>query len=135
MALAKYNDSVSSLNKDTIKYFLVNGNWNELKLTQQVPTLMIPMILDTKFQYQQGSNDKAIWKPTDSGKFSYASAWNVYRAKGNIEHINSLILHKHVPFKMSFLLWRALSFKLPTNETLAVFGIELVRCYCCRNNG
>ncbi|KAH0730025.1 hypothetical protein KY289_001213 [Solanum tuberosum] len=36
---------------------------------------------------------------------------------------------------MSFLLWRAIRYKLPTNESLANFGVELVKCYCCFQQG
>lgn len=46
--------------------------------------------------------------------------------------INSLIWHKNVPFKMTFLRWRALMCKLPTNENLENFEVEALRCYCCR---
>lgn len=56
--MAKYADTISSLNNDTIDNFLVNGTWNILKLRQQVPGLMIPVILNTKFQYHQGIKDK-----------------------------------------------------------------------------
>jgi len=36
---------------------------------------------------------------------------------------------------MSFLLWRALRKKLPTNEKLGNFGVEPVRCFCCYQQG
>ena len=36
---------------------------------------------------------------------------------------------------MSFLLWRAIRYKLPTNEALANFGVEPVECYCCFQQG
>ncbi|KAH0746235.1 hypothetical protein KY285_007892 [Solanum tuberosum] len=36
---------------------------------------------------------------------------------------------------MSFLLWRALRNKLPTNEKLGTFGVEPVRCFCCYQQG
>ncbi|KAH0695103.1 hypothetical protein KY285_022200 [Solanum tuberosum] len=36
---------------------------------------------------------------------------------------------------MSFLLWRALRYKLPTNEILAAFGVEPVKCFCCLKQG
>jgi len=49
--------------------------------------------------------------------------------------INSQIWHKNIPFKMSFLVWRALRYKIPTNEKLATFGVEPVRCFCCMQKG
>ena len=50
-ALAKYNNNISSFYNDTVKEFLINGNWNERKLRQQVHPLIIPMILNIIFQY------------------------------------------------------------------------------------
>ncbi|WMV45633.1 hypothetical protein MTR67_039018 [Solanum verrucosum] len=134
-ALAKYTSSISILNNATIAHFLVNGEWNERKLRQQVPPLLIPHILSTKFQYQQGDKDTAVWKPNDSGNFSCASAWKICRLRKSNAVSNSQIWHKNIPFKMSFLVWRALRYKLPTNEKLATFGVEPVRCYCCIQRG
>ncbi|WMV30199.1 hypothetical protein MTR67_023584 [Solanum verrucosum] len=134
-ALAKYTTSISSRNNATIAHFLVNGEWNERKLRQQVPPLLIPHILSTKFQYQQGDKDTAVWNPNDSGNFSCASAWKICRRRKSNAVSNSQIWHKNIPFKMSFLVWRALRYKLPTNEKLATFGVEPVRCYCCIQKG
>ncbi|WMV32966.1 hypothetical protein MTR67_026351 [Solanum verrucosum] len=36
---------------------------------------------------------------------------------------------------MSFLVWRAVRNKLPTNEKLATFGVEPVKCFCCIQQG
>ncbi|KAK4706430.1 hypothetical protein R3W88_034013 [Solanum pinnatisectum] len=49
--------------------------------------------------------------------------------------INTYTWHKRIPFKCSFLLWRAIQGKLPTNKRLASFGIEPGSCYCCRSPG
>ena len=39
----------------------------------------------------------------------------------------------HKQFKASFLLWRALNGKLPTNERLTKFGLEPSKYFYCRN--
>ncbi|KAH0689098.1 hypothetical protein KY289_016456 [Solanum tuberosum] len=62
-ALANYTTSVSSLNNATIAHFLVDGKWNERKLRQQ------------------GVKDSAIWKQTEAGTFTCASAWEICRTK------------------------------------------------------
>lgn len=36
---------------------------------------------------------------------------------------------------MSFILWRELRTKFPTNEKLATFEVEIVKCYCCIEQG
>ncbi|KAK4707378.1 hypothetical protein R3W88_033067 [Solanum pinnatisectum] len=123
------------LNSSTIAHFLINGKWNERKLRQQVPPLLIPHILSTSFQHQQGLKDTAIWKPTEAGNFSCVSAREICRHRKDTTGINSQLWNKNIPFKMSFLLWRALRNKLPTNENLANFGVEPVKCFCCINQG
>jgi len=112
-ALANYTTGISSLNNATIAHFLTNGKWNERKLRQQVPPLLIPYILNTNFQFLQGVSDSAVWKHTESGKFTCTSAWEICRNKKSTTDLNSQIWHRHIPFKMSFLLWRALRKKLP----------------------
>ncbi|WMV13572.1 hypothetical protein MTR67_006957 [Solanum verrucosum] len=134
-ALAHHTPSISSLNNATIAHFVVNGQWTESKLRQQVPPLLIPFILDSKFQFVQRITDTAVWKTTESGKFTCTSAWDICRSKKDTNVLNSHIWHKYIPFKMSFLLWRAIRLKKPTNEMLPNFGVEPVRCYCCIKKG
>ncbi|KAK6782013.1 hypothetical protein RDI58_019809 [Solanum bulbocastanum] len=134
-AFAHHTRDISSRNNATIAHFLINGEWNERKLRQQVPPLLIPHILSIRIHHQQEVKDNAIWKPTEDGIFTCASAWEICRHRGNSDAISSQIWHKKVPFKMSFLVWRALRFKLPTNEKLANFGVEPVKCSCCIKQG
>lgn len=99
------------------------------------PPLLVPKILVTQFQFQEGLSDEAIWKPNDNGAFSCSSAWEVIRQRNTKNRINNQIWHKYIPFKVSFLLWRAIRLKLPTNETLVKFGVEPRSCSCCRRPG
>ncbi|KAH0775105.1 hypothetical protein KY290_012242 [Solanum tuberosum] len=119
----------------TIAHFLVNGKWNERKLRQQVSPLLIPSILNTNFQFVQGVKDIAVWRLTEAGEFTCKSALEMCRKKKANAILNSQIWHRHIPFKMSFLLWRAIRYKLPTNESLVNFGVEPVKCYCCLQQG
>ncbi|WMV13665.1 hypothetical protein MTR67_007050 [Solanum verrucosum] len=134
-ALANSTTDISSLNNATIAHFLVNGKWNERKLRLHDPPLLIPSILNTNVQLVQGVKVSAIWKITEAGNFTCKSAWEICKKKKNTTIINSQLWHRHIPFKMSFLLWRAIRHKLPTNETLANFGVEPVKCYCCIQQG
>lgn len=45
--------------------------------------------------------------------------------------MNSHIWNKNITFKVSFLLWRALILKLPTNDKLVAFGLDPVKYVCC----
>jgi len=47
--------------------------------------------LNTYFQYQQGVPDTTIWRPTETGKFTYASAWEFYSHRNDIVGINAQI--------------------------------------------
>ncbi|WMV30182.1 hypothetical protein MTR67_023567 [Solanum verrucosum] len=134
-AIANYTSSVSSLNNATVAHFLVDGKWNERKLRQLVPPLLIPSILNTKIQLVQGIKDTTVWKQTEATKFSCTSAWDMCRTKKEHTILNAQIWHKYILFKISFLLWRALRYKLPTNEILAAFEVEPVKCFCCLKQG
>lgn len=47
--------------------------------------------------------------------------------------MNSVIWHRDISFKVSFLLWRALRNKLPTNDKITPFAVEPATCsYCIR---
>ncbi|WMV46072.1 hypothetical protein MTR67_039457 [Solanum verrucosum] len=132
---AQHDDTINNLNNIIVSYFLQNGHWNETLLRQEAPLHLIPKILNYKIHYQPGMLDEAVWKPTGSGDFSCATAWQICRQKKDSNNINSYIWHKHVPFKISFLVWRALRYKLPTNEKITTFGSSPVNCSCCRRPG
>ncbi|WMV45635.1 hypothetical protein MTR67_039020 [Solanum verrucosum] len=68
-------------------------------------------------------------------KWKINSAWELIRYKGIKNIINKGIWHRHLPFKTSFLVWRALRSKLPTNEKLTSFGKEAAHCSCCYRPG
>lgn len=89
--------------------------------------------MQTNFQYQYVVPDVPNWKLTDNGNFTIISAWEFIRKKKDKNLLNSCIWSKHIPFKVSFLVWRALRKKLPTNDKIISFGAEPVECtYCIR---
>ena len=134
-AISNICDNISSLNNSTVSEFLQNGTWNESIIRQNVPPILVPDILQTSFHYNPENTDNAIWTPEYNGKFSIASAWEVIRKKRVKDPINTIIWHKHIPFKVSFFIWRALRNKLPTNENLQKLGRNEVECYCCHKKG
>lgn len=131
--LANHRITDTRPNNIRISEFLIDGNWNKDMVRQTAPPpLLISKILNTNFQFQQGIPDRPVWKPNASGHFTCSSAWDVVRQKKNKAMSDSFTWHKHIPFKISFLLWRALRGKLPTNERITTFGSEPVdysRCY------
>ncbi|XP_004248595.1 uncharacterized protein [Solanum lycopersicum] len=133
--LASQSDHISSLNNGVVTDFIKDGKWNESLIRHQVNPLFIPKILQTKLNYSTGKEDNAIWIPTETGNFTIASAWECIRNKRPIDTINTIIWHKHLPFKIAFFIWRALKGKLPTNELLQRFGSAISKCYCCYSKG
>nr|XP_004237272.1 uncharacterized protein LOC101266714 [Solanum lycopersicum] len=134
-AIANYCGNISSLNNSVVAEFFTNGTWNEGYIRHQVQPLLIPHILQTTINYQEGVEDTAIWIPEEDGKFSISSAWDMIRKKKNIDPIYNIIWHKQIPFKIAFFIWRALQGKLQTNKSLQKFGRPAEDCYCCYKQG
>ncbi|KAK6780036.1 hypothetical protein RDI58_022220 [Solanum bulbocastanum] len=133
--LAGFTNDSKMFNNTKVAEYLMNGQWNYDKLRQQAPPCQLANILATDLHYQQDTPDQAIWNLNNDGQFTCSSAWNVIRDKRNKSKFNSFIWHKNIPFKASFLLWRALRGKLPTNEKLTKFGNEPTKCFCCNRSG
>ncbi|XP_015077582.1 uncharacterized protein LOC107021433 [Solanum pennellii] len=79
--------------------------------------------------------DEAVWKTSEKGQFSCATAWEHIRHRKEKNNCSKNIWHKLIPFKISFLVWRALRGKLPTNERIIKFGREAAQCSCCYSPG
>lgn len=80
---------MSKSNNATVDDFLVNGKWNERMFRKKFTPLIIPVILNTTFKYQQEVKEIAVWKPIESGNFTCASAWEVCKYRGIVEMVNS----------------------------------------------
>ncbi|VFQ76034.1 unnamed protein product [Cuscuta campestris] len=83
--------------------------------------------------------DIPVWTPSTDGKFTLASAKELLRPRRHDE-VEDIMLkwcwQKHLPYKMSFLAWRVLERRLPTDDVLARFGFALPsRCLCCSPPG
>ena len=122
--LAHHTSSCNRFNNTTIADFWENGGWNWRKLVKYAPVSHLGSIMATEIPHQQHMPDQALWKLSSHGSFSCSTAWEEIRNKKAKNNLNSLLWHKFIPFKSSFLLWRTLKGKLPTNEKLSNFGIE-----------
>lgn len=91
--------------------------------------------MQVKIHYQAEVPNEAIWKLNDHGNFTIASSWEYIRRKKEKSQLNSFIWNRKIPFKGSFLLWRALRQKLPTNDKLNSFGVDPIECICCVRPG
>ena len=73
----------------------------------------------------------SVWELNNHGSFTFSSAWEEIKDKRIKNQLNSFLWNKNIPFKSSFLPWRTLRSKLPTNERLTIFGIEPWNRFCC----
>ncbi|KAK6803130.1 hypothetical protein RDI58_000914 [Solanum bulbocastanum] len=133
--LAQYTTDRNRFNNDRISDFMQDGQWKMRKVLQLAPQQHVHRILAMQIRLQHGQKDQAVWKLNTNGNFSVSSAWNIIRDTRNKTKINANAWQKYIPFKCSFLLWRAIRNKLPTNEKLASFGVEPNNCYCCSSPG
>ncbi|XP_055814172.1 uncharacterized protein LOC129883562 [Solanum dulcamara] len=133
--LAQFNNNSCRLNNTTVSAFMDNGQWNTDLLIQQAPPQMVSNILATHINYQPVQKDQPCWTLNNNGEFSCSSAWNIIRDKRPKTRINSNTWHQFIPFKCSFLVWRALKGKLPTNEKITSFGHSPSQCFCCYRPG
>ncbi|KAK6791450.1 hypothetical protein RDI58_010531 [Solanum bulbocastanum] len=129
--LAQFSNNSNRFNNDKVSDFIEGGQWNIRKVSQLAPQEQVHKILSFQIQLQQGQQDQAVWILNSNGIFSVSSAWNIIRETREKTKFNTYTWHKSIPFKCSFLLWRTIRGKLPTNEKLAIFGVEPNRCYCC----
>ena len=129
--LSHHNSRCSRFSNIKVADFWDNGGWNWRKLVKHAPASQLSSIMATAVPQQQHKQDQAIWKLSSDGKFNCSTAWEEIRHKKPRNKFNSLLWHNFIPFKSSFLVWRMLKGKLPTNEKLTNFGIEPSPCFCC----
>ncbi|VFQ89254.1 unnamed protein product [Cuscuta campestris] len=79
--------------------------------------------------------DISVWTPSTDGKLTLASAKELLRPRRD-DDVEDTVLKRcwqtHLPYKMSFLAWRVLTRRLPTDDVLARFSFVLPsQCFCC----
>ena len=125
-AQCSYNSN--NFNNTKVADFWVDGQWScHLLIHQDLPSQLANILATTVPQQQL--LDKEYWKAISKGMFSCSLAWNEIWGKKPKYLLKALILHNHIPFKVSFLLWRVLRGKLHTNEKLTIFGIDPINSF------
>ncbi|XP_059310860.1 uncharacterized protein LOC132062277 [Lycium ferocissimum] len=82
--------------------------------------------------HTSNGKDKPIWIAENTGVFTLASARQFFRKKRQKNWINTMNWQKAVPFKMRFLVWRALRDRVPTDAKVSKMGIPIqTACPCC----
>ncbi|KAH0769685.1 hypothetical protein KY290_013666 [Solanum tuberosum] len=103
------------------------GIWHWDTLQYQLSTEDKNRINGIGFHLENNKEDYHIWTDTSTGEFSTSSAWNNSRHKMGINIMAKNIWNKDIPFKMTFLTWRAIHDRLPTDERVTKnYGISIV---------
>nr|XP_016509964.1 PREDICTED: uncharacterized protein LOC107827363 [Nicotiana tabacum] len=113
-----------------VKDLIYEGQWqiDHLHLPEYLAEHILKVVIG-----DPNSIDTSIWMPHPNGFFTTSSCWEIVRQKQVKDDILKRIWHKHIPFKMSFLVWRLLKRKLPFDDVVLKFGLNLAsRCCCCR---
>ncbi|XP_019151076.1 PREDICTED: uncharacterized protein LOC109147872 [Ipomoea nil] len=116
---------------DLLPDFIQNG---ELDLSPY-DDLLPPGLEADMSRLGQRVADIPIWRVATDDLFSFSSAKSLLRPEPvHSDPLLSACWHKHLPFKVSFLAWRVLRGRLPTDDAMARFGHLIVsRCWCCNN--
>nr|XP_033513923.1 uncharacterized protein LOC117278552 [Nicotiana tomentosiformis] len=122
-------------NQIRVNEVLINGKWDWSRLQVQPDEETKMRIKDLNIKLCRNRVDKAIWMPSNTGRFTVSSAWETFRQRKELNRFISGVWYKEVPFKINFLTWRAIQDKLSTKDRVARFGIEMEpKCHCCNNN-
>ncbi|GKU85336.1 hypothetical protein SLEP1_g16 [Rubroshorea leprosula] len=78
-------------------------------------------------QIKQGQQDNWIWKNGQKEGYSVRSAYKMLSSKPREAEaaVYTTIWNKHVPFKVTAFVWRALQHRIPTKENLFKRGVKI----------
>lgn len=125
-------DNNESLSHILLKEVFINGRWEWDKLETQLDNNMKSRIMELHISLDEQKKDKAVWTPTTDGKFTVGSAWDICGQKRRRGSIEGNIWQRAIPFKMSFITWRAIHNNLATDDKIARLGIKVnSTCSCC----
>ncbi|XP_009766745.1 uncharacterized protein [Nicotiana sylvestris] len=113
---------------------LQNNIWNWNSLTIQPNEDTKSHLLSLGIELENNCYDTANRRLSKSGKFIISSTWNAITQRKDHNPLYKNLWTKNIPFKMSFLLWRAVGNKLYTDKSVTRLGITLTpQCYYCNS--
>lgn len=104
-------------------------NWEGLDLL--LPPHVVDKINNLQIRLNPATPDDPKWIADNNGTFSVASAWQLFRKKKQKSWVNIMNWQNGVPFKMNFIVWRALRDKIPTDTRVTRLGYSISPRYCC----
>ncbi|GAU17935.1 hypothetical protein TSUD_330600 [Trifolium subterraneum] len=105
----------------TVSDYLLNGQWNiPPQLAQAFPSLC-NVVNQVTIPLDQ-SEDRLIWKHTDSGDLLLKDAYHFKLQHFQELHWTKIIWNQDIPPSKSLLVWRIMHNRIPTDENLFIRG-------------
>jgi ribonuclease HI len=114
--------------------FIVNGHWSiPPALSQMFPNLY--SIISHVSIPLEVTQDTLIWKHTDNGDLELKQAYDFMLPRVQDLHWAKMVWNADIPSSKSFLAWRLMHEKLPTDENLMTRGCAIPSmCSFCHNH-
>ncbi|CAJ2652437.1 unnamed protein product [Trifolium pratense] len=124
----------SQLLSSTVSDYILNGQWNiPPQLSQAFDNLT--SILHQVIIPMDQSQDKLLWKHTDSGDLEIKEAYQFKMQQYQDLHWAKIIWSPDIPPSKSLLVWRLMHDKVPTDENLMLRGCSFPSmCNLCNNH-
>jgi ribonuclease HI len=118
----------------SVSDFIVNGRWNiPVQLSLMFPNLY--SIISTVSIPLESSQHRFLWKHTDSGDLDLKQAYIFKNQQVQELHWAKQIWNIDIPPSKSFMVWRLMHDKMPTDEKLMARGCSIPSmCSLCNNN-
>ncbi|XP_019431829.1 PREDICTED: uncharacterized protein LOC109338932 [Lupinus angustifolius] len=114
--------------KATCASFIVGNHWLIPKLIKELHPSICSKIAATK----RVDQDKLIWKASADGSLSMKMAFSTFSINQNSLFWCKLIWTDFIPPSRSFLVWRLIHARLPTDENLMIRGCAMASiCSLC----
>lgn len=120
---------VSDTLQSTVSAFIVGGSWS-------IPDAIVSKFPDLKVEIDQvhvplfPSEDHLIWNGTDSSSLTFKQAYLHLNPLQSVNPSAKLMWNSSIPPSKSFLAWRIMHNKLPTDENLRNCGCTIVSICC-----
>lgn len=115
-------EHVEDLRLLKVSDLIVQGGWDFTPLEDFLPPQAMQLVAQS-VSFSLDNDDLVSWKPTPTGQFTIASAYEVLRIHGHKHSMLSLVW-------ISIFSWRLLNSLLPFPEALATLGFYLPSKYC-----
>ncbi|GAU37904.1 hypothetical protein TSUD_163410 [Trifolium subterraneum] len=127
-------DQIKQSLSSKVSDYIFNGQWNlPCQLTHQFSNLSF--LVQQITIPNEPSNDKLLWKHTDTGELNLSDAYRFKLQQFQDLHWAKLIWNPDIPPSKSCLAWRLMHNKVPTDENLMLRGCALPSmCSLCNKN-